>query len=282
MMITWWLAEDGAADCLVSAPLPVPRLRQAIPDPAYHTSGSDGGPGLHAHMDAGLMVAQGSELRAALLRAHRGVPFKEFLRQYVLNVPNIPHGIEEMAWDCYFDEAGWPQLLPFTLFSVHRSLIAGRDTKDPFPSIPKGEKGVPVPAAGAGAALVPPGEALRRTREEFDIGRAMFGNALACCRHSQVLDCAADSEHARASGGRAVGQRVRGQRVDVEEQISMCTVCGGDEVDPDGDALLLCDGSVADGSPCPRTYHMRCLSPPLAAVPEGEWLCPSCAAVAPA
>lgn len=144
-----------------------------------------------------------------------GVPFKEFLRQYVLNVPNIPHGIEEMAptgrparraavqarshppapfpkaWDCYFDEAGWPQLLPFTLFSVHRSLIAGRDTKDPFPSIPKGEKGVPVPAAGAGAALVPPGEALRRTREEFDIGRAMFGNALACCRHSQVLDCAA-------------------------------------------------------------------------------------------
>ena len=26
-----------------------------------------------------------------------GVPFKEFLRQYVLNVPNIPHGIEEMA-----------------------------------------------------------------------------------------------------------------------------------------------------------------------------------------
>ena len=75
---------------------------------------------------------------------------------------------------------------------------------------------------------------------------------------------------------------MRGQRVDVEEQISMCTVCGGDEVDPDGDALLLCDGSVADGSPCPRTYHMRCLSPPLAAVPEGDWLCPSCAAVAPA
>lgn len=240
MMITWWLAEDGAADCLVSAPLPVPRLRQAIPDPAYHTSGSDGGPGLHAHMDAGLMVAQGSELRAALLRAHRGARaprrrgrshgrtvrrlVRVSLRRALQGVSAAvraqrakhparhrgdgadrpPPGSEgscastlsppapfPKAWDCYFDEAGWPQLLPFTLFSVHRSLIAGRDTKDPFPSIPKGEKGVPVPAAGAGAALVPPGEALRRTREEFDIGRAMFGNALACCRHSQVLDCAA-------------------------------------------------------------------------------------------
>jgi hypothetical protein len=50
----------------------------------------------------------------------------------------------------------------------------------------------------------------------------------------------------------------------------VCCVCkGGDE--PDGNAILLCDGPGCSGA-----YHMACLPEPLARVPEGDWLCPSC------
>jgi len=346
LCITWWLADEGAADCLVGAPLPVPRLKACVPDPAYHSNGANGGLGLHAHMDAGLMVAQGSALRTALLRAHGGVPFKEYLRQYVLNAPSIPHGIEEMAWDHYF-RASWETLLPLTLFSVHRSLIAGRDTADPFPDVTKDAQGVPVPsaeaagaaaagaagvkeaalkvvaakeagareavtkvaaakevetkkaaaraaavkeaAAGGAPAAAPPAappQTVRLAREDFDIGRAIFGNSLACCRHSQVLDCALDSERTRAAGGKAVGQRVfvprfKGGASDDEsesDEVEMCLACGRDEVDMQGDALLLCDGTATDGEPCPRTCHQACCSPPVTTVPEGDWFCPGCEA----
>ena len=40
----------------------------------------------------------------------------------------------------------------------------------------------------------------------------------------------------------------------------------------EGNWLLLCDG---DG--CGAAYHTACLRPPLRAVPDDEWLCPSCA-----
>ncbi len=63
LCVTWWLADDCASDCLLSAPLPVPRLRQHVSDRWYHTSGSDGGLGLHAHMDAGMNIATGYSLR---------------------------------------------------------------------------------------------------------------------------------------------------------------------------------------------------------------------------
>jgi len=46
----------------------------------------------------------------------------------------------------------------------------------------------------------------------------------------------------------------------------MCSVCGR----PDGEEhMLVCD--------CKAGYHMHCLSPPLSAVPKGEWQCPTCA-----
>ena len=38
-----------------------------------------------------------------------------------------------------------------------------------------------------------------------------------------------------------------------------------------GNEMLLCDGPGCQGA-----YHLSCLSPPLGAVPEGNWLCPSC------
>ena len=48
---------------------------------------------------------------------------------------------------------------------------------------------------------------------------------------------------------------------------SACFVCGSGE---DEHLVLMCDG-------CPNEYHIGCLSPPLAALPEEDtWLCPKC------
>lgn len=46
----------------------------------------------------------------------------------------------------------------------------------------------------------------------------------------------------------------------------VCKVCG---IDKDDDSVLLCDT-------CDSEYHMYCLNPPLARIPEGNWYCPSC------
>ena len=92
-------------------------------------------PGLHAHMDAGMNICTGHALRAALLAAHDGQGFLAFLTQLVHGAQTIPHGVEEMAWDLYLERAGWAQLLPLTHFSVHRSLLAGRDCDSPFSEI---------------------------------------------------------------------------------------------------------------------------------------------------
>jgi hypothetical protein len=178
LCLTWWLAEDCADDCLMNSALPVARLRQYVTDRWYHTSGSDGGLGLHAHMDAGMMIATGTALRENLLKAHEGQTFIEFLTGLVRGAPSIPHGIEEMAWDAYLQAAGWPLLLPHVHFSVHRSLLAGRDSDDPFAGI---EVSSDIPYA------------LSIRREEIDVGKATFGNDLPTCRHSQALDCAEDS-----------------------------------------------------------------------------------------
>jgi hypothetical protein len=47
-----------------------------------------------------------------------------------------------------------------------------------------------------------------------------------------------------------------------------CEVC---LMATDGAIMLLCDG-------CGSGWHMYCLSPPLTAVPDGVWVCPSCEA----
>lgn len=44
----------------------------------------------------------------------------------------------------------------------------------------------------------------------------------------------------------------------------------------DNDRLLVCDGNLPNGLPCPRGYHISCLSPALDAVPDGDWFCPRC------
>ena len=190
MCLTWWLADDCAADCLLDAPLPVPKanLRQHVSDRWYHHSGSDGGLGLHAHMDAGMNIATGNALRDTVRAEHDGETYIEFLTEYVYGAPTIPHGIEEMAWDAYLHNAGWELLSPKVLFSVHRSLLAGRDTKNPF--------------EGVRTASEAP-HALRLSKKEIDVGKPEFGISLPTCRHSQALDCAEDSATWLAKGGGA-------------------------------------------------------------------------------
>jgi len=46
----------------------------------------------------------------------------------------------------------------------------------------------------------------------------------------------------------------------------ICEICGSDEDDPN---ILLCDS-------CDKGFHLQCLTPPLLAVPEGNWYCDTC------
>jgi hypothetical protein len=48
-----------------------------------------------------------------------------------------------------------------------------------------------------------------------------------------------------------------------------CVVCS--TVD-NPESILICDG-------CESEYHLECLQPPMAAVPEGDWFCATCRAV---
>ena len=84
-----------------------------------------------------------------------------------------------MAWDSYLADVGWHRLSQFVLFSVHRSLLAGRDSKEPFKHI---------------VAASETAHSIRIRRQEVDVGKAEFGITLPTCRHSQALDCAEDSE----------------------------------------------------------------------------------------
>ncbi len=57
-------------------------------------------------------------------------------------------------------------------------------------------------------------------------------------------------------------EEVRG--VDSEgEHADYCHTC------KDGGELLCCDR-------CPLAYHLKCLVPPMDAIPNGEWVCPRC------
>jgi len=46
----------------------------------------------------------------------------------------------------------------------------------------------------------------------------------------------------------------------------ICEICQSGE---DADNMLLCDG-------CDKGYHMKCLTPPLQTLPEGDWFCSEC------
>ena len=51
-----------------------------------------------------------------------------------------------------------------------------------------------------------------------------------------------------------------------------CLICGHANEDEDEDE----DNPVLECDECHGGFHLKCLDPPLDAVPEGEWLCPAC------
>lgn len=73
--------------------------------------------------------------------------------------------------------------------------------------------------------------------------------------------------------------------VDVEAP-ELCVVCRKDTGDPlecekvirpQFSGIALADAqSTSPVSQCEYPYHLECLSPPLSAVPDGEWFCPKC------
>eukprot|EP01087_Luapelamoeba_hula_P018979 TRINITY_DN6213_c0_g1_i4.p1 TRINITY_DN6213_c0_g1~~TRINITY_DN6213_c0_g1_i4.p1 ORF type:complete len:491 (+),score=51.37 TRINITY_DN6213_c0_g1_i4:224-1696(+) len=71
------------------------------------------------------------------------------------------------------------------------------------------------------------------------------------------------------SNGRSVTtqkrRRVEAPIVPVQGEVNndLCDACG------EGGELLCCDS-------CPNSFHLRCLNPPLAAVPDGNWYCRKC------
>ena len=60
-----------------------------------------------------------------------------------------------------------------------------------------------------------------------------------------------------------------------EEDADQCLACKHSWWVP-GNEILLCDGPGTDGNGCDSAYHLKCLVPPLACVPAGDWLCPTC------
>jgi len=85
------------------------------------------------------------------------------------------------------------------------------------------------------------------------------------------------AQEAKSSGGLAAGSEPLGgssshppQGVQIVETDASCVVCGGGD-DTAGNEILLCDG---DG--CEAAYHLLCVSPPLSAIPRGDWLCAHC------
>ena len=81
----------------------------------------------------------------------------------------------------------------------------------------------------------------------------------------KVTKAAEAAKAAKAAAAAAAEE----EEEEVEEDA--CNVCKSPE---DGESMLLCgDG---EGKGCDRGFHIHCLSPPLAAIPDGDWFCAKC------
>lgn len=57
-----------------------------------------------------------------------------------------------------------------------------------------------------------------------------------------------------------------GIRVPTNIDVLVCELCKGGYHE---DQIILCDS-------CDRGFHLFCLSPPMEAIPDGDWVCPLC------
>ena len=76
------------------------------------------------------------------------------------------------------------------------------------------------------------------------------------------------AQQADAKEAKVPNDDEKGEQVDdvVITHDLMCSIC---ERPDDEENMLVCD--------CKKGFHIYCLKPPLAKVPEGDWLCPKCA-----
>jgi hypothetical protein len=99
------------------------------------------------------------------------------------------------------------------------------------------------------------------TRSDWIAGR---GRILWLCDECDLFKQWALQDVKGARTFRPKKEAERQWQAELDEKVCRaCLVPGNDE------RLLLCDG-------CDAGYHMDCLRPPMAEVPEGDWLCPRC------
>lgn len=96
-----------------------------------------------------------------------------------------------------------------------------------------------------------------RTRRDVPAVAKLMGLPIKIC-HAYYLGTYKNSNHYRLL--KTVGKEEREAKAEDQD---VCAVCG------DGGNLIICDG-------CNVEYHLTCLQPALARVPEGYWECDDC------
>ena len=114
------------------------------------------------------------------------------------------------------------------------------------------------------------GEAFASCAERIDRGPSLVGEAAR--RFFIAIKLESDPETSLQALADAHGTTHGREKAANTQADPHCTCCGGGE-STEGNEILLCDGLN-----CANNYHQRCCNPPVAAVPEGAWLCPSCVA----
>ncbi|KAK3253056.1 hypothetical protein CYMTET_37675 [Cymbomonas tetramitiformis] len=107
--------------------------------------------------------------------------------------------------------------------------------------------------------------------QTVDHGKAFqtskHGKAFQTVDHGKAFQT---SKHGKALTRFKHSKSFKGANQDLDDNTA-CEVCYRSDDDEDND-MLLCDGRG-----CGVGMHLRCISPPLAGVPDGDWYCPSCA-----
>ena len=104
-------------------------------------------------------------------------------------------------------------------------------------------------------------KAFFRLRKDIVLVAKEMGKSINVC-YNYYLATYKQSDHYRVLKSVCEEERLEKAAMS-EEGLDACGICG------DGGSLLICDG-------CEGEYHMSCLRPPLASVPEGNWECDDC------
>jgi len=126
----------------------------------------------------------------------------------------------------------------------------------PLPPRPRANREKVKPAKPAKPPSV--GSASKRTDMQVAATPTKRQRYVAARSTSPLRSAATNEDAAEAEGGGS----------DANEA-AVCAACGSAEDEPGSNDILLCDA-------CDAGYHMRCLQPPLEAVPPGDWFCTQC------